>query len=89
MPMTDSTAITNPKANAEAIDFIITPTDLIKPQVQLTGEDGNAFYIIGIVRKALRKAGNSRETVTAFTDQATNSDYGHLLAVCDAFADIS
>ena len=51
-------------------------------EVQLTGEDGNAFGIIGRVRRALRQAGVSADEVQGFTDEATAGDYDHLLATC-------
>lgn len=47
--------------------------------VDLTGEDGNAFFILGRVRKALLRAGVDREDVDAFTAEATSGDYDHLL----------
>ncbi len=47
--------------------------------VRLSGNDGNAFAILGAVRKALRKAGVSQDEVTAFQEQATSGDYNHLL----------
>jgi len=50
--------------------------------VQLSGEDGNAFFILGRVRKALKRGGATPEEVKVFTDRATSGDYNHLLAVC-------
>lgn len=47
--------------------------------VQLSGEDGNAFSIIGRVASALRKGGASSEDVTQFTDEAMSGDYDNLL----------
>ncbi len=47
--------------------------------VQLTGEDGNAFGIVGRVRKALRRAGVPQDEVNEFMDEAMSGDYGHLL----------
>ena len=48
--------------------------------VQLTGNDGNAFYIIGAVTSAMRRAGLSKEARDAFTEEATSGDYDHLLS---------
>lgn len=39
--------------------------------VQLTGEDGNVFAILGRVRRALAKAGVSDSEIKAFFDEAT------------------
>jgi hypothetical protein len=49
--------------------------------VQLTGNDGNAYAILGAIQKALRKAGHGDE-VAAFLAEATSGDYAHLLATC-------
>ena len=51
--------------------------------VHLTGEDGNAFAILGRVRKALKSAeGVTREDIAAFMKEATSGgDYDHLLRV--------
>jgi hypothetical protein len=48
-------------------------------QVQLVGEDGNAFSILARTMKALRKAGVPSDEVTAYHEEATAGDYGHLL----------
>lgn len=48
-------------------------------QVRLSGEDGNAFFIIGRVRQALRQAGVSQEELDAFKEEAEAGDYDHLL----------
>ena len=38
-----------------------------KPHVQLTGQDGNIFFVIGRVRRAMRKAGVSVEEIERFS----------------------
>jgi hypothetical protein len=50
-------------------------------EVQLTGEDGNPFAVLGAVRKALVDAGHQDE-VEAFFAEATSGDYDHLLETC-------
>jgi len=50
-------------------------------RVQLIGADGNAFALIGLVRRALRQAGYGEDFVRVFMDEATSGDYRHLLAV--------
>ncbi len=47
--------------------------------VQLSGEDGNAFLIMGRVGRALRRAGVPSKEVGEFTDEATSGDYDHLV----------
>lgn len=48
-------------------------------EVQLTGEDGNGFFIIARVLKALRRAGISAQERDAFMSEAQAGDYDHLL----------
>jgi len=60
-----------------------------KPKVKLIGRDGNAFAIMGVARKAGKKAGWSAEKIKEYTDKATSGDYDHLLAVTSEYFDIS
>ena len=48
--------------------------------VQLSDYDGNAFSIMSVVRKALRRAGASKEEQDLYFKQATAGDYNQLLA---------
>jgi hypothetical protein len=66
---------------------IIQPEGLIQPEYDLIGHDSNAGAIIGGVRLALKRAGNDREIVDSFTEQAMAGDYNHLLRVAMAFTD--
>ena len=50
--------------------------------VRLTGEDGNAFNILGICLRAMRRAGLSQEERDAFRAEATSGNYDLLLATC-------
>lgn len=52
-----------------------------KPKCHLTGEDGNAFAVMGRVKKALKGAGQSH-LIPEFLERAMGGDYNHLLAVC-------
>ena len=47
--------------------------------VQLSGEDGNAFAILGRTAAALRAAGVPSEEIDAYFAEATSGDYDHLL----------
>jgi pyrroline-5-carboxylate reductase len=51
-------------------------------EVQLTGGSGNAFAVLGAVKKALIKNGVSREEADQFFQEATAGDYDHLLQTC-------
>lgn len=66
---------------------ITVPEGIIRPEVELVGEDGNAFAIMGRVQKALKRAGNDSEVVDSYLEQAMSSDYDHLLAVTLAFVE--
>lgn len=48
-------------------------------RVELVGQDGNAFAILGRVSKALRREGIDPKP---FMDEATSGDYDHLLQTC-------
>lgn len=56
--------------------------------VQLTGEEGNAFVIISNVRKEMTKAGLTKEQVKEFLDEAMSGDYDHLLRTCVKYVNI-
>jgi hypothetical protein len=56
-------------------------------RVQLTGEDGNAFFILGKVAKALRRSGIETEEIDQFLTEAKSGDYDHLLATCMRWVD--
>jgi hypothetical protein len=58
-------------------------------KAQLSGEDGNAFAILGRVAQALRRAGVSGEDIDRFHAEATGGDYDHLLRTCLAWVDVS
>ena len=56
--------------------------------VQLTGEDGNAFFILGRISKAMRKEGIRAAEVQTFMVEAMAGDYDHLLQTCMAWVDV-
>lgn len=55
--------------------------------VQLVGEDGNAFAILGRVRRAILKS-DRPELAAEFMREATSGDYDHLLQTCMRYATI-
>lgn len=55
--------------------------------VNLIGEDGNAFFIIGRVGKAMREAGIDKEDIDAYREDAMSGDYGHVLRTTMATVD--
>lgn len=50
--------------------------------VELVGKDGNAFNILGICRRAMRKAHLPQSEIDAFMQEATAGSYDDLLATC-------
>lgn len=66
----------------------IPGTEIEKPRVRLTGEDGNAFFIMGRVRGALRRSGAPSEVIEAFTKKATSGDYDNVLCTCFEFVEV-
>lgn len=56
--------------------------------VELIGNDGNAFYILGATMKELRRAGVSKEEIDQYHEEATSGDYDNLLAVTAKWVNI-
>ena len=55
----------------------------------LTGEDGNAFNVLGLVIRALRAAGLGDDEVAEFRQEATTSgSYDGLLRACMAWVTV-
>lgn len=65
------------------------PLSYTKPEVQLSDEDGNAFIILGKVKKAMRQAGATQEELDAFQKEAMSSDYDHLLQTCMDYVEVN
>ncbi len=59
-----------------------------KPIVKLTGQDGNAFFIMGKIQQALKKGGADKEYIDQYMNQAMSGDYIHLLAISMDYVDI-
>ena len=57
--------------------------------VQLAGNSGNAFAIMGAVLKALRTAGVSKNEQDKFKKEATSGDYDDLLCTCMRWVNVS
>ena len=66
---------------------IITPQQERYPMskynvsVQLSGNDGNAFAVMGAVKSALKKAGASKEELDQYLADSMSGDYDNLLRV--------
>lgn len=58
-------------------------------EVQLTGQDGNAFAIMGAVSGALRRHGVPKEEIDAYTKESMSGDYDHLLQTAMRWVSVS
>ena len=62
--------------------------DPTKPTVKLTGVSGNAFAVMGVVSRALRKAGFDQEYIDKYMQESMAGDYNNLLTVAHKYANI-
>ena len=60
----------------------------LKPTIQLIGQDGNAFAIMGNIKRALKRAGADKEYIDEYLKEATSGDYNHLLTVSMKYVNI-
>lgn len=63
---------------------------MLKPKypnvhVDLIGEDGNAFSILGRVSKAMKREGISVEEIAEFMTEAESGDYDNLLTTVQKY----
>lgn len=58
-------------------------------EVQLSGNDGNAFAVMGAVKSALKKAGASKEELDQYLSQSMSGDYDNLLRVSMEWVDVA
>jgi hypothetical protein len=54
-------------------------TKIKKPKCELVGQDGNAYFIIGRVSRALRRAGCGQDIIDEYTRKSTSGDYANVL----------
>lgn len=56
--------------------------------VQLTGNDGNAFAIMGAVKSAIKKAGATQEQINEYMNSSMSGDYDNLLRVAMEWVEV-
>ncbi len=56
--------------------------------VKLIGENGNAFNIIGKVRKEMKRNGVSNDEIDLFINEAMSGDYNNLLRTCMKYVNV-
>jgi len=50
-----------------------------KLNLELEGQDGNAFSLLGLFRKEAKKAGWTEDEIKKTTEEAMSGDYDYLL----------
>lgn len=58
-----------------------------KFKFQMSGKDGNAYFIMGRFRQEARRAGWSEANIKAVLDEAMSSDYDNLLYTFTKYTD--
>lgn len=58
-------------------------------EVQLTGNDGNAFSIMASVKDALKKAGATKEEIDQYISDSMAGDYDNLLRVAMDWVEVA
>lgn len=70
-----------------------TKSDLLDddepPRLRLSGENGNAFMVLGLAHRAAKKAGWPDERWQAVRKDAMAGDYDHLLATIAEHFDVT
>ena len=57
-------------------------------EIDLTGENGNAFFILAKAFRIMKDLNCTPADIKAFEDDATSSDYEHLLKVVEQYFDV-
>lgn len=60
----------------------------IKPELQLSGTDGNVFSIMGRATRVARKAGWDWDKIRGFQKKMMGGDYDNALQVCMEYFDV-
>jgi len=58
-------------------------------EVQLSGEDGNAFAIMSRVKATMRRAGVSKEELDEYITESMSGDYDNLLRTASSWVTVS
>jgi hypothetical protein len=61
---------------------------MTKPTLQLSGKDGNAFFILGRAVRVLKQAKYPQEDIDKFLTEAKSGNYDHLLQTCFKWFDV-
>jgi len=58
-------------------------------QVKLSGTDGNAYAIMGLVKQKMKDAGIEQAVIDKYLKEAKSGDYDHLLQVTMQYVIVS
>ena len=53
--------------------------------VNVKGEEGNCFFIMGMTKRELLKAGQSKDVVANYFEEAQSGDYDNLIQVTERY----
>jgi hypothetical protein len=58
-------------------------------EVQLSGNDGNAFAVMAAVKRALKTAGATPEELSQYQQESMSGDYDNLLRVAMEWVEVA
>jgi hypothetical protein len=58
-------------------------------EVQLSGNDGNAFAVMAQVNRALRNAGATPDELAQYQQESMSGDYDNLLRVASQWVEVA
>jgi hypothetical protein len=76
LPLSQVTGGSSPQEKENNMNTVLPKYDVV---VQLTGNDGNAFAIMGSVARALRQAGANADEISEYQTESMSGDYDNLL----------
>lgn len=60
-----------------------------RPEVELVGKDGNAFFILGAVQRVLKNSKlYTNEEIHSIMDEMTEGNYNHLLQIAMKYCEV-
>jgi len=57
-------------------------------EVQLSGNDGNAYAVMASIRSALKRAGADEADISLYTQESMSGDYDNLLRVANEWVTV-
>ncbi len=58
-------------------------------KVKITKQNGNVYFLLGIMIRALQKGGLAKPEIEAFQEEALSGDYDHFLQTAMKWVDVS